>query len=358
MRRRLLVTGAGSGATENLVRSLRAANPDHVVTGCHSDRFILATASVDARYLTPPPSDPRFIPALERLCAGERIDLILPTSDDDVTALSEERERFGSRLFLPAAALVELCQDKYALTLALRAAGLPAPTTVALDTLDDVAAAFAALGATRRVWCRARRGTRSLGAAPMRTPEQARGWIHYWEDMRGVPASTFTLSEYLPGRDFLCMSVWRDGEQILVKTFERLAYFGGEAAPSGVSSLSSLAKTVRDARIVETCTAAVRALDPRASGAFSIDLKEDRRGVPCVTEINAGRFFIGMTAFDAVSKHSAAGVFVQVALGETVALRDEYDTPEDYYLVRDLDTPPGIRHVSALLDGITAVKGD
>lgn len=313
---------------------------------------------MDARYLTPPPSDPRFIPALERLCAGERIDLILPTSDDDVTALSAERERFGSRLFLPAAALVELCQDKYALTLALRAAGLPAPTTVALDTLDDVAAAFAALGATRRVWCRARRGTRSLGAAPMRTPEQARGWIHYWEDMRGVPASTFTLSEYLPGRDFLCMSVWRDGEQILVKTFERLAYFGGEAAPSGVSSLSSLAKTVRDARIVETCTATVRALDPRASGAFSIDLKEDHRGVPCVTEINAGRFFIGMTAFDAVSKHSAAGVFVQVALGETVALRDEYDTPEDYYLVRDLDTPPGIRHVSALLDGITAVKGD
>jgi hypothetical protein len=48
---------------------------------------------------------------------------------------------------------------------------------------------------------------------------------------------------------------------------------------------------------------------------------------------------------------------VRLALGDTVALRDEYDTPEDYYLVRDLDTPPGIRHVSELLDGITTVRG-
>lgn len=358
MGRRLLVTGAGSGATANLVRSLRAADPDRVLIGCHADRFILATASVDARYLTPPPSDRGFIPALERLCASERIDLILPTSDDDVTALSEHRGRFGTRLFLPAAALVELCQDKHALTTALRAAGLPAPSTVALGALDDVDAAFATLGPARPVWCRARRGTRSLGAAPVRTPEQARGWIHYWEDMRGVPASAFTLSEYLPGRDFLGMSVWRDGVQVLIKTFERLAYFGGEAAPSGTGSLSSLAKTVRDRRIADTCAAVVRALDPRASGAFSIDLKEDRRGVPCVTEINAGRFFIGMTAFDAVSKHRAADVFVRVALGEAVELRDEYDTPEDYYLVRDLDTLPGIHHVSDLLDGITTVRGD
>jgi carbamoyl-phosphate synthase large subunit len=351
------VTGAGSGATENLVRSLCAADPEHVVTGCHHDRFVLATSAAHRRYLTPPSSDPRFVPALERLCEREQIELILPTSDHDVAALSGHRARFGARLFLPAAAVIERCQDKHSLTSALRAAGLPAPASVALDSLDDVEAAFAALGPARPLWCRARRGTRSLGAAPMRTAEQARAWIAYWEDMRGIPASAFTLSEYLPGRDYMCMSVWRDGAQVLVKTFEKLAYFGGEAAPSGTSSLSSLAKTVRDQRLVDTCAAVVRTLDARSSGAFSIDLKEDAGGVACVTEINAGRFFIGMTAFDAISKHRAAEVFVRVALGEAVELRDEYDTPEDYYVVRDLDTLPGIRHLHELRDGIHTVAG-
>ena len=113
--------------------------------------------------------------------------------------------------------------------------------------------------------------------------------MHYWDAMRGVPVTAFTVSEYLPGRDFLCQSLWRKGRLILVNTFERLSYFGGENSPSGVSSLSSLAKTVVDHRIVDVCRAAVEAVDHRASGAFSVDLKEDARGTPCITEINAGR---------------------------------------------------------------------
>lgn len=312
---------------------------------------------MDRRYLVPASTDARFAASLLRLCAAERIELVIPASDDDVRALSDARDALAERVFLPAASVVDLCEDKFALTAALRAARVPAPATVALGTLDDVETAFATLGAARPLWCRARKGTRSLGAAPVRTPGQARGWIEYWRDMRGVPVERFTLSEYLPGRDFMCMSVWRDGVQVLVKTFEKLAYFGGEAAPSGTSSLSSLAKTVRDQRVVDVATAAIRALEVRASGAFSVDLKEDRGGRPCVTEINAGRFFIGMTAFDAVSKHRAADVFVRVALGESVELRDEYDCPEDFYVVRDLDTPPGIRHVAEIFDAISTVEG-
>jgi carbamoyl-phosphate synthase large subunit len=96
----------------------------------------------------------------------------------------------------------------------------------------------------------------------------------------------------------------------------------------------------------------VRSLGPSISGVFSVDLKENRRGVPCVTEINAGRFFIGMTAFDHVSKHNLPLTFVRLALGEPVGLRDEYDAVDDYYLVRDLDTLPGVFHADELFDGI------
>jgi hypothetical protein len=35
-----------------------------------------------------------------------------------------------------------------------------------------------------------------------------------------------------------------------------------------------------------------------------------------------------------------------------VGLRDEYDAVDDYYLVRDLDTLPGVFHADELFDGI------
>jgi carbamoyl-phosphate synthase large subunit len=162
----------------------------------------------------------------------------------------------------------------------------------------------------------------------------------------------FTLSEYLPGRDFMCMSLWHNGQLALVTTFEKLSYFAGETYPSGTSSLSSLAKTIIDNRLVDISSRAIRALSPTVSGAFSVDLKENQEGVPCITEINAGRFFIGMTAFDSVSKHSTALSYVELAIRQPLELRDPYVTIPDHYVVRDLDTLPGLFSADALFAGV------
>src|SRR5262249_49428781 len=207
-------------------------------------------------------------------------DLVIPSSDSDVTALSTVRNELGSRCFLPEPQVIDLCQDKFELTQFLAARGVPVPASCAVVRLDGISPIFKQLGSARPVWCRVRAGSRSLGAAPVNTVRQARAWIRYWEEMRGIPANRFTLSEYLPGRDFMCMSLWRDGHVVLVTTFEKLSYFGGEAHPSGTSSLSSLAKTIRDERLVDISSRAIRALSPTASGAFSIDLKENAQGIP------------------------------------------------------------------------------
>jgi carbamoyl-phosphate synthase large subunit len=176
--------------------------------------------------------------------------------------------------------------------------------------------------------------------------------------MRGVPPTAFTLSEYLPGRDFACQSLWKDGKLVLIKTCERLSYYGGWNRASGVSSTPQLAKTVRDPRVVQVCTDAVQAIDPKASGVFSIDLKEDENGIPCVTEINVGRFFMITNIFDLTGKHNMAVTYVRLALGEPVDIGEAYDVAQDYYLVRDLDTVPGIFHAEELFEGIREVEGE
>ena len=349
MTARVLVTGAGTGPAENLIKSLRAGDRALFVAGCHADRFELRASAADAKYLIPPSHDRNYIRALRGLVEREAINLLVPTSDAEVVRIARARRVFGPRVFLPRASVVALCQDKYALTKLLRARGIPAPLTYPVRRLADVPVHFRRLATGRAVWCRLRFGQGGLGSLLVETPAQALAWIAYWVRMRSVQVGWFTLSEYLPGRDFSCQSLWREGALVLTKTFERLAPFG---ASLGASPVAALMKTVNEPRVASVCTAAIRAVDPHASGVYCFDVREDVRGVPCVTEINAGRFSMSTNLYDLVGAHNMATTYLRVALGERPNVHDEYDAAEGYYMVRTLDMPAAIFHADAFADGI------
>ena len=353
MTTRVLVTGAGTGPSENLLRSLRAGDASLVLVGCHHDRFALKSSAADAKYLVPPATHRDYPRALGRIIGREKVDLLIPTSDADVRRVARVRRRLRCRVFLPRTSVIELCQDKYALTARLRARGVPAPRTYRVTSPRAIGALFGRLGPARPVWCRIRFGQGALGALAVTTTAQARNWIDYWERVHGVRATSFTLSEYLPGRDFSCQSLWHDGALVLTKTFERIAPFGGQ--PGG-ASVAALAKVVSDPRVADVCAAAVRAVDRRASGVFCFDVREDAHGVPCVTEINAGRFSLSTNLYDLVGKHNMALMYVRLALDEPVDIEDEYDAPEGYYMVRELDTLAGIFHADEFFEGIEDVR--
>jgi carbamoyl-phosphate synthase large subunit len=349
---RVLVMGAGTGAANNLIRSLRAARGGWLILGAHSDRFALSRSPADRSFLIPPAEHAGFAGALRRLAARERVDLLIPTTDAEVERLARARRGWRCRLFLPRARTVALCQDKYALARHLEARGVPVPRTLALAGVRSVGDAYRRLGRPRRAWCRIRRGSNASGAIPVATAEQARSWIAYWVAMRRVPASAFTLSEYLPGRDFACQSLWQEGRPVLVKAFERLAYVSVGGNPSGMSSAAALARTVAEPRVAEVAVNAVRAVDPRASGVFGVDLKENARGEPCITEINAGRFLAGTNLLDFTGRHNMAATYVRLALGEAVAVPEVYDAAGDHYMVRSVDELPRIVHATALFEGV------
>jgi predicted ATP-grasp superfamily ATP-dependent carboligase len=349
----LLVLGAGTGPANNLVRSLRAREHGWTILGAHCDRFTLTrSAAEDQSFLIPSVDHPAFVRVLRRLVAREGVDLLVPTSDAEVARLVSSRRGWRCRLFLPSANAVALCQDKYALARHLEAHGVPVPRTLALPEIHAVKSAFRELGRPARAWCRIRQGTNASGAAPVATAEQAQSWIGYWATMRGVPASAFTLSEYLPGRDFACQSLWCRGALVLVKAFERLAYVTVGSNPSGMSSAAALARTVAEPRVAEVAAAAIRAVDARASGVFGVDLKENVRGEPCVTEINAGRFLAGTNLLDLTGEHNMAAMYVRLGLGEPIALRGVYEAAEDYYMVRSVDELPRVVHAEGLFRGI------
>ena len=356
MATRLLVLGAGTGPSNNLIRSLRAGRRPYRIVGCHDDRFMLRKSSADHNYLVPNSSQPAFLDAICSVIESERIDLLIPDSDPDVKAVSVLRDRIPCRVFLPANEVIDLCQDKYALTMFLRERGIPAPLTFPVSSIDEIDEIFLRLARNSRLWCRIRTGQGSAGALPVESAEQARSWIKYWEAIRGVPVTSFTISEYLPGRDYSLQCLWNEGKLVLSKMSERLAYFNPGNSPSGMSSTPALAKTVLEPQVADVCSSAIAAVDPRASGIFCFDLKERADGTPCVTEINAGRFAMITNIYDMVGRHNMAVTYVRIAMGETVKIRNVHDFAADHYLVRDMDTLPDIYEANELFEGITDAR--
>jgi glutathione synthase/RimK-type ligase-like ATP-grasp enzyme len=347
---RVLVLEAGSAAANNVIRSLKHGDASLQVIGCNDSRFVLKKSAADRNYLLPPFSS-YFSQDIGRIVQAERIDLVIPTSDPDVARLARLRGKLRSRVFLPRRAVIERCQDKYSLTAFLRKRGIPAPLTYPIPRQDRIESVFRRFRPGARLWCRVRGGAGSYGAIPVRNPEQVRSWISYWEAMRAVPRGSFTLSEYLPGRDFCVQSLWRNGDLVLAKMAERITYLD-TGSPSGVSSMPALAKTVYEPGVIDACARAVRALDRDASGVFFIDVKESDQGEPCITEINAGRFATMTNIHDLAGKHNMALTYVRLALGDGVHITDAADFAEGYYLVRSVDTEPVVIQKEQLYEGL------
>jgi carbamoyl-phosphate synthase large subunit len=336
--RRIVVTGAGGAAAANFVHSLRLApEPFHVV-GTDTSKFHLELARVDARYLVPRADEPGYFDELNAVVEAEEAELVHPQPEQEVLALARERARVKAATFLPSAETVALCQDKAAFAERMRNAGLPTPRFARPGSEEGLRDATAAiLDGRDRAWVRATRGAGARASLPVSSPEQAAPWVRYWSETRGLGVTDFMVSEFLPGREFAFQSVWRDGQLVTSAARERLEYVFGHLMPSGQSSSPSVARTVHDDRVNELATMAVLAADPRATGVFCVDLKEDENARPLITEINAGRFFT-TSNFLAEAGANMPYQYVRLAGGEDVEGLPAYDAVEEgLYWVRMID---------------------
>jgi biotin carboxylase len=350
MSRRILVMSAGTGPSNNLMRSLKSADDSVVLFGCHVDRFVLNLSPAMRNFLLPPfdPADAesgaRLDEALRAIVALGQVDVIIPGNDHDSLSLAtmQERQPFACHTLLPSVATIDLCQDKYVLNQMLASNGIPVARTYSVTSKRDLLKAWRALAPCELAWCRIRRGAASRGATMVRDASQAWSWICYWHTMRGVDVSDFTLSAFLPGRDYNVQGLWSDGHLVLIKMCERLSYLNADHHPSGMASTPALAKSTWESAAIQVCEAALQLIDPHACGVFNFDLKENEAGEPCITEINAGRFAMITNLYDLTGRHNMVGTYVRMACGEAPAIDDPYDENSGHYLIRELDTLPVI----------------
>ena len=157
--------------------------------------------------------------------------------------------------------------------------GIQVPKAYHIKNKEDIQTAFDDLLRFQdKVWLRATHGAGSRASLPVNSMLQATGWIDYWKKMKGLKISDFMISEFLPGGEFAFQSIWYEGELITSMVRKREEYLFGNLFPSGQSSSPSVAVTVHRDDINDLATKAIKLADPKASGIFCADIKENKDG--------------------------------------------------------------------------------
>jgi glutathione synthase/RimK-type ligase-like ATP-grasp enzyme len=339
------VTGSGGLAGVNFVRALRASPRSYYIVGTDFNKYHLLYPDVDARYLTPRHSDKSFIPRVVDIATRERADFLHPQPSSEAYVVSRKRERIPCKVFLPSASVMRVGQDKLLSERRLKAEGIPVAKTVALEGRADISEAFSKLG--KPLWARARHGAGGRLSLLCDDAVEARLWVELWVKRSGVGYDEFILQEYLPGRNIAWDSIWKDGRLVTSYSRERLEYPFKHISPSGITGTPSVSRTIRDPRVNEVGQRAVKAIDPKPNGAYSVDVKESAIGTPCITEVDSGKFHSTMPLWGYIAvRHlglpeyaNLADLYVRLGLGEEVRdLPPETDLlPQGYYLLRDMD---------------------
>ncbi|MBS7248673.1 MAG: hypothetical protein QXN15_10840 [Candidatus Jordarchaeales archaeon] len=334
--KRILVTGAGGPAGVNFIKSLRLAPEKFFIVGSDVNKYHLELPDCDARYLVPPYSHPEYIDKLNKIIKAEDIEFIHPQPDVEVRVISESREKLKAKTFLPRKETVRICQDKKATAEIWEREGIPVAKTFPVEDEESLKKAAKVLGFP--FWLRATSGAGGRGSTPCHNLETAAAWIKYWRS-RGANWE-FIAQEYLPGRNIAFHSIWKNGELIVSQARERLEYIYPSLAPSGVTGTPSVAVTIERDDVNRIATECILAVDDKPNGVFCVDLKENREGVPCPTEINAGRFFTTSLFFPQAGLNMPY-IYVKLAYDEEMPKLKKYNAlPSGLYWIRHMDSGP------------------
>lgn len=265
MRRLNVLLTAGSRRVP-LVQAFRAAlrslgMPGSVVV-TDVNPLSPAVHVADRAYRVPLATDDSYIQELLAIVESERIQLVVPTIDDELPAVAAAREAFraaGAAVAVSPVETSELCNDKYATCARLRDAGIAAARTYLPAQVSETL--------ELPLFIKPRVGRGAVGAFPVRSYEELDFFLRY------VPRPI--VQEYLEGPEYT-IDVLCDfsGRPVSIVPRERVVIRAG---------VTDRGRTVRDPRLI-TLAERVCATLPFA-GPVNIQCRM-RGDEPAIFEIN------------------------------------------------------------------------
>ena|SRR3989338_1043215 len=337
--KRILLLGCGGSAGINYIKSLRLAKEKFYIVGVDINKYYIEMSPVDKRYLVEHKKgeEEAYINKINQVIKNENIEFVHAQPDPEVKIISDHRSNINSKTFLPSKKAIDISHDKWSTYTTLSKAGVPVAKTLKITGIESIKEAFRECGET--LWLRATRGAGGKASLPVKTIEQATMWMDYWKT-KGLTWSDFLASEVLTGKEVSWLSIWKDGKIVCSQGKERFEWVNTGSSPSGVTGTTAIQKTVHDEKVNEIATQTIHTLDNKPNGIYVVDTKENKAGVPCVMEINPGRFFTTSLFFPTAGVNMPY-IFTKLAFGEEITKVAPYNSVEkDIFWMRIPDGGP------------------
>lgn len=291
MNLKILITGVGGPTPRSFARAIREigqyANYTIIGTDIHPYAIGLYQDTLFARtYITPKSTEQSYWEVMDKIIVEEEIDIAVVLPEQEVLAWSERQsnEKLPCKALIPPKDAVDKMLDKGVLSDMLKESGL-VPETVIINPDESGLKEKTESVLSYPYWIRSATGSSGLGSYKIENFEDLQRWLWINKDIK-----RFIASAYLPGRNLACKLLYYKGKLIRAACAERVQYIMAKIAPSGITGNTSFGRLINDIRVFETGKKAMDIVFDKTGaekhGFFTVDMKEDEKGNPLVTEIN------------------------------------------------------------------------
>lgn len=206
--------------------------------------------------------DPRYIDNLIRICLNDHIDLLIPTIDTDLLALSVNKkqiEAIGTRVMISTPEMIRICRDKNNTSHFFVNCGLHAPMPV--NDWREYKSGYPA-------FIKPKDGSSSINAFKVENAEEL--------EMHAKQIEDYIVQPFIDGKEYTIdiFCNW-NGEPVSIVPRERLQVRAGEVLKTRI---------VMDATMIEEAKALCKAFKP--CGPMTVQLIRDEDRVDWFIEIN------------------------------------------------------------------------
>lgn len=336
--KRILISGASGVTSRSVVRSLKLSPiyKDAIFIGMDvfDNKYGLYEGLYDVFYKVPSCNDNDYRRQVETIIKKENTELAVLIPEPEVLYWSESPFNIAY-LNLPKE-FAKIALSKKRLYDVLSGTGLvPNYQIVNKSTkAGDITVEFP-------LWVRDFSEGTTSGKGSFKPADY--GQLQAWFEIN--PGQTeYMLSEVLPGRNYACFLLYKDGELKKVGVAERMDYFMAKVSISGITGNTAKGKLLNDNLVQDRSIEAVKKVCEHTkeimNGLVTVDLKADKRGLPYVTEINLRH--VAFTSSFANAGFNIAEYQLLCAENRTSELSGEleHQYPADNLILRDIDGLP------------------
>jgi len=349
---KILITGVGGPTARSVAFALKSCSGGTkyklIGTDCNRLSIGLYQDSLFKKtYIIPIASDPNYWTVIEKIIHEEKIDITIVQPEQEVLEWSRraKAEDLPCKSLIPDFNLARISIDKSLVNELLAPFGF-VPQSVIIEknkySFDEVKKR---LGCP--FWIRSTLGSSGSGSLEIESNQKLESWLLIKGEIK-----KFIASKYLPGRNLACKLLYFNGELIRSACAERVNYIMPNASPSGITGNTSFGRLLNEFSVFKTAKEGLEVLFEKTGakkhGLFTVDLKEDEKGKPLITEVNVRH--IAFTACFALAGANLVEDSIRLLCGDSTFDRKFklYEFKDNPVFFRGVDSLPFVLKESQL----------